>query len=317
MKRIIIFIIGVVGMVSGATAQDHQQFFQLPLIPDSLSTLQQRSDYLVVHYWDFCDLKKAFSSRDKMAVAFDTYLTLMPHASATVVYDAVKKFMGKLAKQPNDMLFIGELAEDKLYSAEAEMRSEDLFLAFAREIVANKRVDKLSKLRYQRLVKVLEQSGIGKTAPEFDYTDKSGATHRFERDSTKIATILFINSTSCDECTLMRTRLDADIHTTRLIDSGRVRVVSITPTDPGDETWQGVRFPESWSVGAKSDIDEEYDMVMVPMFYLIDSDGKIVLKTSNVDVVIEIMSRLRAPRRKAAPAAAAPAASTEGQTAEQ
>ena len=62
------------------TAQD--TYFQLPIVPDSLQGLQPRVDYLIEHYWDFCDFNKAFSNRERMGESFRSHLNLMPHASA-------------------------------------------------------------------------------------------------------------------------------------------------------------------------------------------------------------------------------------------
>ena len=90
-------------MALSASAQANgaitQQFFQLPIIPDSIQNFQRRCDFMVKHYWDYCDLKKAFSSPDKMADAFATYLDFMPYATADVVFASVDKFMKDVSKK--------------------------------------------------------------------------------------------------------------------------------------------------------------------------------------------------------------------------
>ncbi len=92
MKRFLIALLSAIA-ITGVSGQNNDLFFQLPIVPDSLTSLQDRSDYLVEHYWDFCDLNKAFSSKGKMAAAFDTYLSFMPYASATIVYREVERFI--------------------------------------------------------------------------------------------------------------------------------------------------------------------------------------------------------------------------------
>lgn len=301
MKQIIILVTFLLGLC--ASAQE-KPYFQLPLIPDSLTTLQQRTDFMVQHYWDFCDLKKAFSSRDKMAESFHTYLSFMPYASADVAYASIGKFMDKISRQPDDVLFIGEQAEAILYSDTAEMQSDELYLLFAKAIADNKKVDKNSKLRYQHQAKILSRSQTGMIAPEFDYSDIMGATQHFAPDTTCVATILYFNDPDCSECNMAKLRLDADIKTNRLIDSGRVKIVSITPGGVTDQ-WQlkASSYPASWRIGASDEIDEIYDIRQTPSFYIIDNHGKIVLKNGDIDIVLRVMSMLNAPRsRKAAPA---------------
>lgn len=296
MKQFIIIVTFLLGLC--ASAQD-KPYFQLPIIPDSLSTLQQRTDYMVQHYWDFCDLKKAFSARDKMAESFHTYLTFMPYASADVVYASVDKFMAKIAKQPADVLFIGEQAESMLYSDTAEFQSDELYLRFAQAIADNKKVDKNAKLRYQHQAKILSRSQIGMIAPEFDYTDIMGVTQHFVPDTTCVATILYFNDPDCSDCNMAKLRLDADIKTNRLIESGRVKVVSITPGGVTDE-WQlkASSYPASWRIGASEDVDDIYDIRHTPSFYIIDNNGKIVLKNGDIDIVLRVMSLLNAPRAR-------------------
>lgn len=291
MKKILLLIVTLLSL--HATAQDNG-LFQLPIVPENITTLQDRSDYLVEHYWDFCDLGKAFSQRDKMAAAFDVYLSLMPYASAEKVFDSVDKFMDKIKKGP-DVLFIADLAEQKLYGDSAEYASDELYLKFLDKVVANKKVDKNSKLRYRHQQRVLSQSQIGMPAPEFDYIDIDGHKGRFVNDSTKIGTMLFFNDPDCTSCSMARLRLDADVQATRLTSEGYLDIYSVYPGDPDDQ-WKSMaaEYPASWHNVSSPTVDEIYDLRHSPLFYLINPDGKILFKTDNVDLILDIMGRLGA-----------------------
>lgn len=281
-------------LISLCAKAQNNNFFQLPVIPDELQTLQERSDYMVEHYWDFCDLDKAFSSRDKMAEAFDTYLSFMPYASAETVYAEVGKFMKRISKKADNVLFIGELAEAKLYSDTAEMQSDELFLIFAKAVVGNKKVDKASKLRYQHLVNVLTFSTPGSIAPQFDYIDFNGNKGTFAADSTKVGTILFFNDPNCSDCNMARLRLDTDVITRRIIEGGKIDMVSVYASEP-DAEWQlkAVDYPQSWKIVASEAVNDLYDMRHTPIFYVLNPNGAILLKTANVNDIINIMSRLQ------------------------
>lgn len=291
MKKILLLIVTLLSM--HATAQDNG-LFQLPIVPENITTLQDRSDYLVEHYWDFCDLGKAFSQRDKMAAAFDVYLSLMPYASAEKVFDSVDKFMDKIKKGP-DVLFIADLAEQKLYGDSAEYASDELYLKFLDKVVANKKVDKNFKLRYRHQQRVLGQSQIGMPAPEFAYIDIDGHKGRFVNDSTKIGTMLFFNDPDCTSCSMARLRLDADVQATRLTSEGYLDIYSVYPGEPDDQ-WKSMaaEYPASWHNVASPTVDEIYDLRHSPSFYLINPDGKILFKTDNVDLILDIMGRLGA-----------------------
>ncbi len=291
MKHIFILLTILAASLT-AGAQD-KTFFQLPIIPDSLQHLQDRSDFMVTHYWDFCDLKKAFSSRDKMAEAFDTYLSFMPYASADVVYAGIDNFMSRIAKNGKNVLFIGELAEEKLYSDSAVLQSDELFLYFAKAVVNNKKVDKTSKLRFQHLINILSNSQPGNIAPSFEYTDIYNTSGKFAVDTTKVCTVLFFNDPECSDCNMARIRLDADVMTRRLVENKRVDIVSIYASESSPE-WieQAMDYPNEWLNVASEEVNDLYDMRRTPVFYLLNPNGAIVLRTYSVDDIITIMTRL-------------------------
>lgn len=273
-------------------AQSNDSFFQLPTIPDSLSLLQDRTDYMVEHYWDYCVIDKAFSSRDKMAEAFDTYISFMPYASRDAVYSSVANFMERVGKKAENALFIGELAEEKLYTPGSELQSDELFLIFAEQIIKNKKIDKNSKLRYQHLVNTLTQSAVGSLVPTFNYTDVKGGKHKFEVDTAKIGTILFFNDPNCDECQMARLRLDTDIMTRQLVEGKKmVDIVCIYPSDATDEWREAAeKYPSAWTVGASEQVNDMFDLRTSPTFYVINPNGAILMKTDAVDNIIGIMA---------------------------
>lgn len=292
MKNIFLLLISLL-CLTGAKAQNQQQFFQLPLIPDSLQNLQDRTDFMVTHYWDFCDLNKAFSSRDKMADAFDTYLSFMPYASATVVYREVPRFMDRISKKADNVLFIAEQAEAKLYSDTATYPSDELFILFTSEVLKNKKVDKTAKLRYNHLFKVLTNSQPGSLAPMFEYTDLLGQKNKLEIDTARIGTILFFNYPDCSDCSMARLRLDTDILTRKILESGKMQLVSIYPGEPENE-WieQALDYPKTWKTIASEEVNDLYDLRYTPMFYVINPNGAILLRTDDVNTIISIMATL-------------------------
>lgn len=308
MKRYIISLISIAAAIFSTAAQtaESTQFFELPKIPAEKVNLQDRTDYLLEHYWDFCDLDKAFSSRDKMAEAFDTYISLMPIASAQVVYQAVPEFMKKISKKPANVLFIGELAEAKLYSDTAQFPSDELFILFADEIVKNKKVDKNSKLRYEHLARVLSSSMPGAIAPRFEYTDLLGNKGAFEVDTTRTGTILFFNDPDCDDCNRARLRLDTDILTRRMIENKVMDLVSVYASDASPEWMEkAMDNPKEWKTIASEQVNDLYDLRTTPMFYVINPNGAILLKTPDVNAIINIMATLSDHVANRAPASTA------------
>ena len=295
MQRIIhfFFVLLLLATAPAAMAQKAAEpYFPLPIVPDSLKTLSQRTDFLVEHYWDFCDFKKAFSSRPKMAESFNTYLSFMPYADKDVSYKSVAELLKKLEKQPDDLLFIAREAENSLFADSAEFAGEELYLQFARAVANNKKIDRANKARFARHAELLEHNRVGLKAPDFEYTDRAGVRRHFDND-TAIAVVLMISDPDCDECRMARIRLDADINATRLIDKGIVKVVCITPSEANPQ-WKSLvkDYPEKWIVGASDTFDDKYNFNTTPSFYLINGKHQILVKNTDIDNVLAVMYRM-------------------------
>lgn len=94
---------------------------------------------------------------------------------------------------------------------------------------------------------------------------------------------------------MARLRLDADVQATRLTSEGYLDIYSVYPGEPDDQ-WKSMaaEYPASWHNVASPTVDEIYDLRHSPSFYLINPDGKILFKTDNVDLILDIMGRLGA-----------------------
>lgn len=295
-KTILAFLTLVISISASAQVNGavSQQFFQLPIIPDSIVSFQNRCDFMVTHYWDFCDLKKAFSSRDKMADAFKMYISFMPYASADVVFKSVDKFLGGISKKPDDMLFIARLAENNIYADTAEFQSEQLYTHFIDGILKSKKLDKNSREYYEKQASVLHNSQEGMMAPSFDITDSQGTKTKFVTDTAQFATLLMFMVPGDSDAELAKTRLNANIKTSQLIKSGMLKIYCIATKNNGE------RFtsPEGWTSGFAPGIEEIYDVRKSPMFYIINSEGKILKKGNELEPVLNVMQLIRIPRNK-------------------
>lgn len=295
-KTILAFLTLVISISASAQVNGavSQQFFQLPIIPDSIISFQNRCDFMVTHYWDFCDLKKAFSSRDKMADAFKMYISFMPYASADVVFKSVDKFLGGISKKPDDMLFIARLAENNIYADTAEFQSEQLYTHFIDGILKSKKLDKNSREYYEKQASVLHNSQEGMMAPVFDITDSQGAKTKFVTDTAQFATLLMFMVPGDSDAELAKTRLNANIKTSQLVKSGMLKIYCIATKNNGE------RFtsPEGWTSGFAPGIEEIYDVRKSPMFYIINSEGKILKKGNELEPVLNVMQLIRIPRNK-------------------
>lgn len=291
MKKLLLLIALFTAVTGKMSAQQTDTYFPYPIVPDSISNLQDRTDYLIAHFWDFCDLKKAFNNKQKMGEAFRQYLEFMPYASARNAYKSIAIFLKNLEKQPNDILFLAQKAEEFVHSDTAEIYSDDLFLPFARAVVEHKKISSQDKKPFEKVVKVLSYTQKGMPVPTFNYKDRQGQTKTFEPDSSEV-TIIFFASPDCIDCTLARSRLKADIRASGYVKDGVMRIMVINPGS--EEGWAETaeKYPEEWEVVSAPGIDEIFDVRFIPSFYVVDEQNIIHLKNINIDTLLNLISRL-------------------------
>lgn len=246
------------------------------------------------HFWDFCELKKAFSAKQKMANEFKIYLSILRNATSDSAIASVKRFNKKLEKQPADQLFMAECAENILYGDTAEVWIDELYLPFAEAVAANKRIDKASKARFVHQAKLLQNSMAGQRMGSLPYTTRDGQAGNLDNDSAQVL-VVFFNDPDCDDCNMARIRLNADISMTELIAEGKAKVVAISLAEPTDEWKETVSlFPAEWTVAASPDADLTVDLRSgTPDFYIIDKNHNVRFKHLTIDQVLDVARQLK------------------------
>ena len=290
MKKIIITLLLMTTLSSALLADD--KFFEYPQAPESLTTLSQRANFVVEHFWDRCNLKSAFSSRDKMAKAFRDYVTYMQFATKDTTITSINKLIKEVQKKPKNMLTLAQIAEETLYGDSALFWSDELYLQFTNAVIKTKKISKADKARYEHHTKILTNSLTNSTLPNFEYETPSGEKLQF--DSIKApAIILFFNDIDCTDCQLAKVRLATDINLNKLIDLGVIKIVSIYPGEANEE-WkmEASNYPKNWIVGACNDIYDMFDMRVIPTIYQLDENHKIIAKNLNVDGILSIVRNI-------------------------
>lgn len=290
MKKIILFIFTLISIATPAIAQE--KLFPYPEIPDSLTSFYDRADFLVSHFWEKCDMKKALKSPERLDSAFRSYISFMPHASADTVYSSINQLYTSINNNVDAILAVGQMAENALYSDNAEYWSDELYLKFLEPIILNKKVPAADRARYEHQYSILSKSMEGMIAPAAEYTTRHGAKHNINSQLAEFV-ILFFNDPECEDCSMIKLRLDADAKTNMLIAAGRLKIVAISITEPSEQWKTMVKdYPFEWEIGASPEIDSIYDIRNTPSIYLLDKNHRIVAKNVNIDVLLRAIGSL-------------------------
>lgn len=271
-----------------ASAQTADTYFEYPKVPENLETLTEKSNFFIENFWKRCNLKSAFSSRQRMQEAFRDYVSFMPYADAEVVHNSIETLIENVGKNPRNLLTLAEIAEATLYSDSAKIVCDECYLPFARAVAENRKISKADKGRFEYQAMALGGSQVGMPAPDFTYTRPDGSTGKLSDLPMGAYVLLFINDPDCTECELARMRLSADVNLNDLVKSNKIIVLSVYPGDPDDE-WRDRAsvYNRHWEVGAMPEIDELYDMRNPPVIYYLNGEHVILSKNFDIDNLLE------------------------------
>lgn len=290
-KKLLLSLLLLVAAATGARADT---YFQYPIVPDSIETLQGRCNYLARHFFDFCDLGKAFSNRARMGEEFNVYISVTSGADPDVAEREARALMKKLDKQPADQLYLAEIAEGRLYSDTAQVWLDRLYLPYAEAVAANRRTGKAEKARFVQQATQLRNSMIGYPIAPIEYQRPDGTKGNLLADSAEV-TVVFFNDPDCPDCDMARLRLAADISTSELVAEGKMKIVSLSLTEP-DARWREfvAQMPDSWAKGASPDADLTIDLRGgTPEFYVLGRGGKIRFKHLDIDQLLDVSRQLK------------------------
>lgn len=259
--------------------------FPYPVAPDTISTLEGRTNYIVSRFWDNFNLSKHIADSAAFDGAFRDYVTFFKFAHRNIVFSSIKQFMNRAQSNQANYIMIMEIAEKALYAPGAEYWSDEAYLPFAKAFVESRKVNNAYKVRYKAQIKKIEQNQTGAIAPDFAFVTPDKQKRHFA-DITGCPILLFFNDPDCPDCSIARLRLSTDVTLNRLIDEGQVKVVSIMPDGYTREWAEDARgYSDKWIVGASEEAGDNYDIRYSPSFYLLDKDHKIVDKNINLEAV--------------------------------
>ncbi|MDD2960775.1 MAG: DUF5106 domain-containing protein [Muribaculaceae bacterium] len=294
MKRNILLIF-VATFVLSAFSQNAQEkkpnLFAYPVVPDTISTLENRSNYFISHFWENCNLSKPIKDEAALISAFGDYVVFFQYAHRNVVKASVNELMNKAQSNMKNFWLIADAAEKNLYSVGATLPSDEAYMLFVNNILRSSKVKKGEKERYQLQVNKINKNQVGSYASALEYVDIKGNKKTLEDIKAKNV-IIFFNDTECEDCSIARLRLSTNVALNKLIDIGEVVLVSIYPSGYSkDWAEQAKGYSDKWIIGASENADEDYDLRVTPNIYLLDAEKKIIAKNLNVADILNALSR--------------------------
>lgn len=292
-----IFIIVLFSVLSSLSvmAQDNVEgqyeapktLFPYPQAPDTISSFQERANYVVIRFWDRFDVSKPIQDEVAFDKAFQDYLNFFPHAHKTVVVSSIKGLMNRAQSNKGNFMLIGRVAEKNLYSPQAVFASDEAYLPFAEAVVKNASLKKEIRELYRKQIEKINQNMVGALCPELNVTGLDGKKGKLSELFGNELTILFFNDGECPDCSLDRIRLSTNVMINNLISEGKVKVVCISPKKYSKEWAEDAKtWADNWTIVASDDVANTFDLRISPCIYIINREKKIDEKNVTVNMLL-------------------------------
>lgn len=264
--------------------------FDYPSAPEEVQGLDGKSEWLMEHFWDSMDFKKKSVDQNALNHAFGVYIVPMRFASRESTDKSVEKLLKNLKKNPTLQYQFTRAAEDNLYGPRAEVWIDDVYVKFLRGAIANKKIEKTRKLRWESQLKQLEACRPGEVMPSFPLTARSGQEGVFYPGNH--VTVIEFGEPGCDDCRMARLKMESNVALQQKVRSGEAAIYFLVTDPEGSWVLDTIDYPKSWTVAAAPTAEDDLDLRRTPCFYVLDREGRIAGKNLDADRAVALAEEL-------------------------
>lgn len=291
MKKILTLVILLSSFAAGICAQEAAPF-PYPEIPDSLTTLQQRTDYLVINFWKGADMKKVINDTTALNRAFADYTTFIPYASPDSVKKSINHLLALYKNDAKNTLKLVKRAEKEMYGPNPSIIANEPYMLFTKAVFTNKKINQKEKEKYLAHVKMINSSQVGSSIQPIRYATRYNAVHEVHEQPGEYK-VLYFHLPDDEEVSMNHLRLKADAAVNALSKTGTLKIIDIMSGDPTDEWKKSVSdFPYEWETGTSTTAGDYIDLRIMPAIYLLDQNNKIIARNMSIESVLQIAKAL-------------------------
>lgn len=296
-KTIISALVGLVvfagsfGVHAQSGLSSVEPLFEYPKVPDQLTKVNMRSNYMVLHLWDECPLDKEDTTNvESFRETFSDFVSFFVLADYDEVEKGVKKFVDKVAKNKTNLNSVLGFVDTEIFAPQSRHWSDDVYTIFAKALLDNRKVDKNVKAMLETNLQMLANSKLDTQLGNLTFVKpRDGKATLYDLTSEYV--FVFFNDGSVDD-SIYKLRLNTDVATNTLIKNGNISIVSVYSGTTPDAELEGE--PENWYVAKLDNMQQTYDMRVKPTLYILSKDKKILAKSPAVSQILGMTAQMKA-----------------------
>lgn len=278
-------------METGSVVSTTVHELPMPIVPDTLRSVEARAAYVVAHYWEAMDFSDRRLSSDTAFIEqnFANFVAILNLTDRGSADNAIENLVDKAATDSMAFSLLTAIAGKYLDEPNSPMRNEELYIGFLKSFIDTSETTESERLRYENRLAEAMKNRRGTRAADFDFIDRDGVTCALsEAISKNDVTLLVFYDPDCSHCKEIIGRI-ADIPL-----ANGVGVLAIDAE--GDRNrWEVTKstMPVGWRVGFATTpiLDQElYSLPASPTIYLLDRDATVIMKDPAVDDAIAFVT---------------------------
>lgn len=185
--------------------------------------------------------------------------------------------------------------EEMLSEPTWDTHNEELFSLVIEHAASASCLNDRERMRPQAMLEVVRKNAPGKDANDIEYETLDGARHKLSEISTAY-TLIYFNDPECLSCAKVKARLDTTTLLKNMVSDNMLTVLGIYTLDNVNE-WKLEPMPSyivnGWDHGQQIEGEQSYDLMTLPMFYLLDHEKRVILKNeASLNRVLKVMGTL-------------------------
>lgn len=270
--------------------------FRLPEIPQMITDVQEQTNYIATHYWQYCSFgDTTFICSDSLEQIFADFIGVLTNTDNET---AVKAIRNLLVASENDSVArcrFRTLSEHYLDDPNSPLRNEMYYIGALEQIIGSHYLSLGEKLRYEDRLKQIRKNRPGMAAANFTYTQANGKRATLYGVKAKY-TLLFFYDPDCETCKEMKRIMKEEVWMQELLRQNLLCILAIYPGEDVDEWVRGLAgMPRNWIVGydaGQQIYDKQlYSLRALPSFYLLDSKKQVLLKDATLNSIYHFFAK--------------------------